>query len=115
MIFACVVRLRDPSLNASTRATGLLEDRAGGSNRPTQARPACVDDVGGSTCRVYLPCRDVVGEVDPLGRGGEVCWRCAARASADGASGREGPMSLQPQVVYVVPEDTARVARAAFP
>ena len=24
-------------------------------------------------------------------------------------------MSLQPQAVYVVPEDTARVARAAFP
>jgi hypothetical protein len=24
-------------------------------------------------------------------------------------------MSLQPQAVYLVPEDTARVARAAFP
>ncbi len=24
-------------------------------------------------------------------------------------------MSLQPQVVYLVPEETARVARAAFP
>ena len=32
-----------------------------------------------------------------------------------GAPGREGPMSLRPQAVYVVPEDTARVARAAFP
>jgi transposase len=28
---------------------------------------------------------------------------------------KEGAMSLQPQAVYVVPEDTARVARAAFP
>src|SRR3712207_1939340 len=27
----------------------------------------------------------------------------------------EGAMSLQPQAVYVVPEETARVARAAFP
>ena len=32
-----------------------------------------------------------------------------------GASAKEGVMSLQPQAVYVVPEDTARVARAAFP
>jgi transposase len=28
---------------------------------------------------------------------------------------KEAPMSLQPQVVYVVPEETVRVARAAFP
>src|SRR5215210_6070369 len=32
-----------------------------------------------------------------------------------GVSAEEGAMSLQPQAVYVVPEDTARVARAAFP
>src|SRR5215216_2992679 len=32
-----------------------------------------------------------------------------------GVSAKEGAMSLQPQAVYVVPEDTARVARAAFP
>ena len=28
---------------------------------------------------------------------------------------KEGGMSLRPQAIYVVPEDTARVARAAFP
>jgi len=32
-----------------------------------------------------------------------------------GASAKGGVMSLQPQAVSVVPEDTARVARAAFP
>ena len=33
----------------------------------------------------------------------------------DRRSSKEGGMSLQPQAVYVMPEDTARVARAAFP
>src|SRR5947207_3729428 len=32
-----------------------------------------------------------------------------------GASTQEEAMSLQPQAVYLVPEETARVARAAFP
>jgi hypothetical protein len=32
-----------------------------------------------------------------------------------GGSAVEGIMTLRPQAVYVVPEETARVARAAFP
>src|SRR5436305_3426707 len=40
---------------------------------------------------------------------------CCASGRGMARLRREGPMSLQPQAVYVVPEDTARVARAAFP
>src|SRR3712207_5887768 len=34
-------------------------------------------------------------------------WTCSCKM--------EAPMSLHPQVVYLVPKETARVARAAFP
>src|SRR5436305_1909708 len=40
---------------------------------------------------------------------------CCASGRGMARLRREGPMSLQPQAVYVVPEDTARVARGAFP
>jgi hypothetical protein len=53
------------------------------------------------------------------------CWRIRggllryadgdARRGAGGSARQGGAMSLQPQAVYLVPEDTARVARAAFP
>jgi hypothetical protein len=46
---------------------------------------------------------------------GRVCWWRHPGKVRDGRSIKEGGMSLQPQAVYVVPEDTARVARAAFP
>src|SRR5436309_7490076 len=45
-----------------------------------------------------------------------VCWwRWHPAGVPAGRSIKEGGMSLQPQAVYVVPEETARVARAAFP
>src|SRR5436309_1806587 len=45
-----------------------------------------------------------------------VCWwRWHPAGVPAGRSIKEGGMSLQPQAVYAVPEETARVARAAFP
>ena len=38
-------------------------------------------------------------------------WTCRLYMSLQ----TEAPMSLHPQVFYLVPKETARVARAAFP
>src|SRR5512144_1603052 len=62
------------------------------------------------------PCQDTVGE-RVWGQGAAGCatvwWGVVAEESAESA--QEPAMSLQPAVMAPVPEETARVARAAFP
>ena len=52
----------------------------------------------------------------PLRRSGGVRYAPAGdRGSVERGQQRRQAMTLHPQAVYTVPEDTARVARAAFP